>query len=138
MESVNLVLGLVGIVALVAVSILCVYLITVLVRMRRVLEVFERDFKEISSKAIPVLENLEVITDRIKNITETISEEVDAVKHSVGSLEDIIDSIVSFERRVQERLEEPLMGAVSTFAAILKGIQAFMDRLPFVSRLRAQ
>lgn len=137
METVNLVLGVVGIVALVAISILCVYLITVLIRVRRVLEVFEHDFKEISSRAVPVLENLEVITERVKNITETISEQVDSVKHSVGSLEEIMDNIITFERRVQERLEEPIMGAVSTIAAIFKGIQTFVERLPFVSRLRA-
>jgi uncharacterized protein YoxC len=138
METVNLILGIVGIVALIAVSTLCVYLIMVLVRIRSILEIVEHDIKEISARAIPVLENLEAITDKVKLITETISEQVESVKHSIGSLKEIVESIVTFERRVQERIEEPVMDTIDTFASIFKGIQSFIERLPFVSRLRAQ
>ena len=138
METVNLILAIVGIVALIAVSTLCVYLIAVLVRIRSILEIVEHDIKEISARAIPVLENLEAITDKVKLITETISEQVDSVKHSIGSLREIAENIVAFERRVQERIEEPVMDTIDTFASIFKGIQGSIERLPFVSRLRAQ
>ena len=138
METINLVLVIVGIVTLVTVSALCIYLITVLVRVRSILDVIEHDIKEISSRAIPVLENLEIITDKVKIITETIGEQVDSVKHSISSLREITESIVTFERRVQERIEEPVTDTIATFASIFKGIQSFIERLPFVSRLRAQ
>jgi uncharacterized protein YoxC len=138
METVNLLLAIVGIAALIAVSTLCVYLITVLVRIRSILEIVEHDIKEISARAIPVLENLEAITDKVKLITETISEQVESVKYSIGSLREVAESIVAFERRVQERIEEPVMDTIDTFASIFKGIQSLIERLPFVSRLRAQ
>ena len=93
------------IIALAAVTALCVYLITVLVRVRSLLETIEHDFREMSTKAIPVLENLESITDKIKSITESIGEQVDAVRDSISSMKDVADSIAAFERRVQEHIE---------------------------------
>jgi uncharacterized protein YoxC len=135
MESFLLVMQ---IIALAAVTALCVYLIAVLVRVRRLLETIEHDFKELSTKAIPVLENLEEITDKIKSITETIGEQVDTVKHSIGSLRDITDSIAAFEQRVQEHIEEPVINTIDTIASILKGFQNLISRLPFISRLRVE
>jgi uncharacterized protein YoxC len=131
-------LQVVEIIAFTSLSVLCVTLVVVLIRVRRILEFMEKDFKLFSAKAMPVLDNLEVITERVKTITETIGEQADALKHMIGSFTQAADNIVAFERRIQDSIEEPLMGAVDTFAAIFKGIQAFLERIPFVGRLRAE
>ena len=44
--------------------------------MARLAQIVEHDVRELSTKAIPVMENLEVITEKVKNITETIDEQV--------------------------------------------------------------
>jgi uncharacterized protein YoxC len=131
-------LQVVQIIAFTSLSVLCVTLVVVLIRVRRILEIVEKDFRLISAKAMPVLDNLEVITERVKRITETIGEQADALKQMIGSFTQAADNVVSFERRIQDRIEEPLMGAADTFAAIFKGIQAFLERIPFVGRLRAE
>ena len=125
------------IIALAAVSVLCIYLITVLIRVRSILDIAGRDLKEISAKAIPILENLEVITDKVKIVTETIGEQVESVKHSISSFKEITDNIVTFERRVQQGIEEPVMQTVDTLASIMREIQGFLERIPFFSRSRA-
>jgi len=117
------------IIALAALSILCVYLITVLVRVRSILTFFEQDVRELTSKAIPVFENLEIITDKVKAITENIDEQVEVVKHSILSIKEVADNIVEFERRAQERFEEPVMETIGTIAAILKGVRTFVARM---------
>ena len=134
MESVLLVMQ---IIALGAVTALCVYLIMVLIRVRNILDTVERDVKAISTRVIPVLDNLEIITDKVKIITEVIGDQVEAIKQGVGSLRQIADNMLAFENRVQRQLEEPVMDAVATFASIFKGIQSFLERIPFVGRLRA-
>ena len=123
-------LQVVEIVAFTSLSVLCVTLVVVLFRVRRILEFMEKDFKLISAKAMPVLDNLEVITERVKTIT--------ALKNMIGSFTEAADNVIAFERKIQDTIEEPLMGAVDTFAAIFKGIQAFLERIPFVGRLRAE
>lgn len=125
----NIFLVIMLIVALACLSALCIYMILVLVRVRSLLTNVERDVKELSSKAIPVFENLEVITEKVKNVTETIDEQVQAVKDSINAVKEVADSIVSFERRVQERIEEPVLDTVSVFVSIVKGVRTFFDRL---------
>lgn len=126
------------IIALAAVSALCVALIVVLIRVRTLLGSVEHDLKMVSAKAIPVLENLESITDKVKLVTDAVSEQVDSIKDSFASLKEITESLVSFERRIQETIETPVMDTVDTIASVFRGIQNLIERLPFLSRLRAQ
>lgn len=117
------------IVALACLSALSVYLITVLIRVREILTEVEHDLKEMSSKAIPVFENLEVITNRVRNVSENIDEQVEMVKHSIRAVKEIADSIIDFERRVQSRIEDPVLETVSVLAALFKGVRTFIDRI---------
>ncbi len=119
----------VEIIALASVAALCIFLFFVMVRVRSLLIVIEKDLKEFSAKAMPVIENLEVITDRVKTISENIDEQVEVLKGAVNSFRDIAENIVDFERRVQDRIEEPVLETVSTFAAIFKGVRTFVTRL---------
>lgn len=134
MESI---LQVVQIIAFAAVSVLCVFLVVVLVRVRKLLDIVEQDLRQMSAKAIPVLDNLEVITDKLKIIAESIGDQVDSLKHAIGSFKEIAENILAFEQRVQDRIEEPVMNAVESLASIFKGVQSFIERIPFVGRLRA-
>lgn len=123
------VLILVQIVALLCLSGLSVYLIVVLVRVREILTSVEKDVQELTSKAVPVFANLEVITDKVKNVTSNIDEQVEGVKHSIESVKEIADNVVELERRIQERIEEPVLEAVSFLAAAVKGVRTFLERV---------
>ncbi len=131
------ILQVVQIIAFSAVSVLCVYLVAVLIRVRKILDVVAEDLKQISAKALPVLDNLEVITDRVKIITESIGDQVDSLKQAIGSFKQIAENVLAFEQRVQDQVEEPVMSAVESVASIVKGVQSFIERIPFVGRLRA-
>jgi len=126
---VNTVLIIAEIVALVCLSALCVYLIVVLTRLRSLLVNLERDFKQFSDRAIPVLENVEVITGKFKTVAGSIEEEIGAIKQSMYSVRQIAENAVDFERRIQERIEAPVMETVATIAAVFKGVKTFLDRL---------
>lgn len=125
----QLVLVIFEVIALAALTVLSVYLITVIIRIRNTLAVVEQDVRELTSKALPVFENLEIITDKIKSITENIDEQVEVVRNSINSIGEVAESVVEFERRIQERLEEPVMETIGTIAAIFKGVRTFMARL---------
>ncbi len=126
METVLIVMQ---IVALACLSALSAYLIVVLVRVREILTSVDKDVKELSSRAIPVFENLEVITDKVKNVTQSVDEQVEAVRHSISSMKEVADNVVEFERRIQERIEEPVLETVSFLAALVKGVRTFLERV---------
>ncbi len=115
--------------ALLALSAVCVYLILVLVRVRDILNNVEKDLKEVTSRALPVLDNMEFITARVKSITENIDDQVMMVRDSIGSIREVADNVVALERKVQERIEGPILDTVAFIAALFKGVRTFVDRV---------
>lgn len=123
------VLMLVAMVAILSFTALCIYLIMLTVRVRDFLVTVEKDMKELTARSLPVLENLEVVTSRVKSITESLDDQMAAVRDSVTAVKTIADSIVEFERRVQERVEGPILETLGYAAAIVKGLRTFVQRL---------
>ena len=117
------------VVALLCLSALSVYVIVVLLRVRDILTNVEKDFKEMTTRAIPILENLEFITSRVKGITENIDDQVVSVKESLGTIRQMAMNVVELERKVQERIEGPVLESVAVAAAIVKGVRTFLDRV---------
>jgi len=115
--------------ALLCLSALCIYLIAVLLRVRTVLNGIEKDFKEMTTRAVPVLENMEFITARVKSITESVDDQVMITRESISSIKEVADNIVALERRVQERIEGPILDTVGFVAAVLKGVRTFVERV---------
>jgi uncharacterized protein YoxC len=117
------------ILALLCLSALCVYLIIVLLRVREILINVEKDLKEMTSRALPVLENVEFITARVKSISENIDDQILIVRESIASVKQVADNVVELERKVQDRIEGPILDTVAFVAAVFKGVRTFMDRV---------
>lgn len=117
------------ILALLCLSALCVYLIVVLLRVRDILVDVEKDLKEMTARALPVLENVEFITARVKSITENIDDQILIVRESIASVKQVADNVVDLERKVQERIEGPILETVAFVAAVFRGVRTFMDRV---------
>jgi uncharacterized protein YoxC len=117
------------ILALVAVTAVCVFLIVVLIRVKEMLTNIERDIKAVTERTMPVLENIDYISSRVKSITDNVDDQVMMVRESIGSIRDIADNVVALERRVQERLEGPILDTVAFVAALFKGVRTFTERL---------
>ena len=117
------------ILALLSVAGLCVYLIIVLTRVKQILGDLEKDVKELSTRALPILDNTEYITSRLKGIAETIDEQVLTVRDSIASVRQIADNVVELEKRVQERMEGPILDSLSFVAALIKGVRTFVERV---------
>lgn len=117
------------IIALLCVAALCVYLIIVLLRVRTLLAGVEKDLKEFTGRALPILENMDFITARVKSISENIDDQVMIVGESIASVKEVADNVVSLERRVQERIEGPILETVAFVASVFNGVRTFLDRI---------
>jgi uncharacterized protein YoxC len=117
------------IVALLCLSALSIYVIIILLRVRDILNTIEKDFKEMTTRTIPILDNLEFITARVKVITENIDDQVASVRESINSVKQVALNVVELERRVQERIEGPILEGVALAAAVVKGVRTFFDRV---------
>lgn len=117
------------IIALVAVTTVCVYLILVLVKVRDTLSSVERDIKAVTERTMPVLENIDYISARVKSITDNIDDQVMIVRESMSSIREVADNVVDLERKIQARIEGPILDTVALVAALFKGVRTFTDRL---------
>jgi methyl-accepting chemotaxis protein len=106
-----------------------VYTIVVLVRVRTTIENLEKEARELSTRTLPVLDNLEAVTARLKSIAESVDEQVSTVRESFASIRQVADNIAEMERRVQERVEGPFLEAVGFIVALVKGVRTFMARV---------
>jgi uncharacterized protein YoxC len=119
---VEIVLIIAQIVALVSVSALCIYLINVLGQ-------FRRDVSDFTQRSRPVLDNLAVITENLKSASEKIDDQVDIVRGSLQSFKEVADNVLLFERRVQDRIEEPIFQVASVLGTVVNGLASFIKGL---------
>ena len=117
------------ILALLCVSALCVYLIVVLARLKETLGHVEKEVKDLAAHTLPILENTEYITARLKSVAENVDDQVLTVRESIASIREIADNVVALERKIQERIEGPVLDGVSYLSAIVTGIRTFIQRV---------
>lgn len=108
---------------------LAIYLVLVLAKVKTLLVQIGSDVKNVSARVIPVLENMEVITSKLRSITANFDDQMTIVTNSVQSIKEIADSIVEFERRVQDRIEAPVLEVAGLLGSVVRGIAAFINRL---------
>ena len=116
------------VVALLSASALCAYLIVVLMRLNSVLEMLQKDFSEMNMHLKPVLENLSVVTEKLKSIATKIDDQVLIFRDSLEAFKQVADNVVRFEERLQQRVEEPLMRITSLIGAIINRVASFFGR----------
>jgi uncharacterized protein YoxC len=117
------------ILALLCLSALCIYLIVVLLRVREILSNLERDIKEMTTRAVPILENMEFITAKVKTISENVDDQVNSVRESIVSMRQVAMNVVDLERKMQDRIEGPILEGVAFVSAIFKGVRTFVERV---------
>jgi len=108
---------------------LCIYLIITIAKLRKSFVRTQENIEDISRSAVPMFENLTAITDKVKNITENVDDEIAVLKSSVESIREMTDDILSFEKKIHREIEGPVMEAFSFVAALVKGVKAFVAKM---------
>ena len=117
------------IIGLLAFAVLCIYLIFTVSKIRDLIIKLQEDMSELNRNAIPLVENLKIVSDKVKNISENVDDQITILHSSVESIRDMTDNIVSFEKKVQHEVEGPVMEAVSFVSALVKAVQAFVAKM---------
>lgn len=116
------------IIVLLLLSGVAIYAIVVLVKLRDLLGTIDSNLKEVATRTIPTLENLEVITKKIRVIVENFDEQIAMLKSSVETLKGVADNVAAFERRVQDAIESPIMEVMNSLGGVIRGFTSFFNR----------
>jgi uncharacterized protein YoxC len=109
------------VIALLSLTVLCIYLIITLSRLRR-------DLADFAQRSKPVLDNLAFITEKLKSTAQKIDDHVDIVKSSLTSFKNVADNVLLLEERVQQRIEEPIIQVASIIGTIVSSVGIFFER----------
>lgn len=116
------------IIVLLLLSGVSIYAIVVLVKLRDLLGTIDMNLKQVALRTIPTLENLEVITKKIRVIVENFDEQIAMLKSSVETLKGVADNVAAFERRVQDAIESPIMEVMNSLGGVIRGFTSFFNR----------
>lgn len=117
------------IIILFSLSALSIYFIIVLVKFRELLGTIDSNLKQVTAKTLPTLDNLDVITTKLRAIVENFDEQINSVKQSVDTLKGIAENVAAFERRIQDAVESPIMDVMNTIGGIIRGFTSFLTRI---------
>ncbi|MGC8594860.1 MAG: hypothetical protein ACP5US_01515 [Candidatus Kryptoniota bacterium] len=116
-------------VALLAIAAAGIYSILLMKDLQKVLNELESTVKQVSDRALPVLDNAEVITGKVRSIAENLDGEFMSLKGAVDSVVNAVNDIVDLEKKVKGRIESPVLDVANYIAAVAKGIKAFLHVL---------
>jgi uncharacterized protein YoxC len=117
------------IIILLSLSALAIYMIVVLSKLRELIGTVDQNLKQITSKTLPTLDNLEVITAKLRTIVVNFDEQLDTVKESVETIKGIAENVAAFERRLQDAVESPIMDVMNAIGGIIRGFTSFLGRV---------
>jgi len=121
-------LQVVQMVALLCASALCVYLIITLVKFNDLFGMLQKDLSEIARNAKPVFENLNVITEKLKSISTKVDEQANMFRDSMESFKMLAENVLEFERRIEQRVEEPIIRVTSVLGGLVDRFSSLFRR----------
>ena len=101
------------------------FLIPVLLQIRRAAREVEKLAESARLQIAPVSHDLTMISQEATNILKTVRKQVDKVDESVSAVRDAAIRIREFEEEIQRRIEEPLIELAALVSAVTKGVEAF-------------
>ncbi|HLP16941.1 MAG TPA: DUF948 domain-containing protein [Bacteroidota bacterium] len=117
------------ILVLLSLSALAIYLVVVLSKVKDMINTVELNIKEVSARALPVLENMEALTAKLRTITDSIDDQMSLIRNSLQTLRDVTENISRFERKVQDHIEGPIMEVASVVGGFITGVAGFLQKV---------
>ncbi len=111
------------IVLVLSTSSLCVFLILYLRKISRQVEIFSKDIHRLAENTIPILSNLEEITQHANTIVTGVEGYLKEIDHSIIALRSRISNSGTLKKFRYKQAQ--IMEISKNFIAIAKGISAF-------------
>lgn len=87
------------------------------------------EFANFKVKVDPLIEDSKQLVRKLNAISEKVEGNIDAVRETVDKMRTVIDDVINFKNRIQEKIEPPLKDTINFYASIVKGIKVFFEKL---------
>ncbi len=93
------------------------------------LQMMQRTMDDISHKIEPTIELTNSTLKKTTNTLERLDTQLDILNSSVHNVNDMVNRVTTLQKKVQDKVEEPIMKTASFIAGISKAIQAVTNAL---------
>lgn len=118
-----------GAIALLSLSALLLYSITLIKSGRQLVDQAGATLNEIAGKVTEQLDNVDTVLGNVGKLTDDVTRVVDDATDVVHEGKKIVVSLLQLEQTLQQSIQEPIVETVAIFGALGKGIRAFRLRL---------
>lgn len=113
----------------VAFLLLAAFAIPSLLQIRRTAETLAATLRTLNENLPAILRNLEHITASIDQATVTAARRIDSLSDALGKLQQNVIVLSELGRLVRTGVRHPLLGALTSLAAVIKGVRVFLTVL---------
>jgi len=106
--------------------VLTVILITVLLRMHKLIQQAQLDLKRISDEAVPALRRSQQVAARTEEALTVITDNRPAVSSAIENVRKVTENIYRLENILQQQVEPSVIGLANRLAGIRRGIDSFL------------
>lgn len=85
------------------------------------------EVKDIKVKLNPAIENFQLLSENLNSVILAVKDNVDLLRGSVNKINSVVDELVEFEKKVQSKIEPPVMETANTIFAVSAGIKTFFE-----------
>jgi uncharacterized protein YoxC len=123
-----MILTIAEIILLLSASALCIYLIMYIGRITRAVEDMKTEIQKISDNLKPLLNSLQTLSYSLLSISDDIKNQVGKVRWVVDEVKSRVDSILNFENKIKETIENPVQNIKDNIGAWRAGFTAFWNK----------
>lgn len=102
-----------------------IFLIPVLLQVRRTAHEAEKLIDSVRLQVAPVSRDVTAISLEVKRVIQSIHRQVDRVEGGIETVHDMAVRVKGFQIEVQRRIEEPLFQLAAIFSGVKRGVEAF-------------
>jgi uncharacterized protein YoxC len=101
-----------------------IFLIPVLLQVRRAAHEAEKLIDSVRLQVAPVSHDVTAISLEVKSVIQSIHRQVDRVEGGIETVHDMATRVKAFQIEVQNRIEEPLVQIVAVLLGVKRGVEA--------------
>jgi uncharacterized protein YoxC len=109
-----------------SIVILIIFLIPVLLQIRRTAREAEKTLETARTQIVPLSHDLTVISLEIKGIVQSIHRQVEKVEDGISTVGDAALRLREFEGRLERIVEGPLLEIAALSRGVIRGVEVFL------------
>jgi uncharacterized protein YoxC len=100
-------------------------LLFVFIQLKRTAKEAEKLLETARQHIVPLSHDVTIVVNDTKRIVASIQKQMGMVEQGVGEVKDAVSRITEFEKKLHDKLEQPILDVATFASAISKAIKSF-------------